>query len=188
LSDDGILQAQALNLALKDTRIDCALSSPYGRALQTCEIAIAPRDIPVAIVPGLEEWTPNPDVQKMNNTEFEALCGRDRERHVEETWKTEVGEGCFDMYARIVPALLNALAAQGWHHRLGGWVPDENAADKTIALFAHGGSLNVMLSFLLGLQPFPAGRFAFELTGVAQLDFSPRRGIWHPALKIKADG
>ena len=186
LSEEGVRQANALNLALKDERIDAAISSPYGRALQTCEIAIAPRDIPVSIVPGLEEWMPNPDVQKMNGTEFEAMCNRDRERYAEETWKTEAGEGCYDMYARVIPAFLNALAAHGWRHRMGGWLPDANAAEKTIALFAHGGSLNIILSFLLGLQPFPVGRFAFDLTGAARIDFSPRRELWHPALNIAA--
>ncbi|MCL1909459.1 MAG: phosphoglycerate mutase family protein [Kiritimatiellaeota bacterium] len=185
LSDEGLRQAQALNLALAAERIDCALSSPYGRALQTCEIAIAPRDIPVVIVPGFEEWTPAPAVREMTDTEFEALCARNRELHAEETWKTEAGEGCFDMYARIVPAFLNALAAQGWRHHSGAWVPDDdNAAAKTIAIFAHGGSLNIMLSFLLTLQPFPVGRFAFDLTGVAAIDFTPLRNLWHPALKI----
>ena len=185
LSEEGVRQARALNLALCGERIDTALSSPYGRALQTCEIVIAPRDIPVVVVPGLEEWIPNPDVQKMNSTEFEAMCARDRDRFAEETWKTEAGEGSFDMYARIVPALLGALAAQGWHHRMGGWVPEGGAETKTLALFAHGGSLNVMLSFLLGISPFPKGRFVFELTGLARVEFTPRRDIWHPALLIK---
>ena len=184
LSDEGVAQAQALNRALQNETIDCAVSSPYGRALQTCEIAIAPRDIPVFITPGLEEWHPNPDVQKMNTTEFEAMCARDRERYAEETWKTEAGEGCYEMYARIIPAFLDALAHQGWRHRMGAWVPDPGTETKTIALFAHGGSLCVMLSFLLGLPPFPVGRFAFELTGLAEINFTPRRDLWHPALKI----
>jgi len=186
LDDEGLAQARALNFALRDERIDCALSSPYGRALQTCEIAIAPRDIPVVIVPGLEEWTPAPEVRAMTPTEFEAMSQRDKLFYAEETWKTEAGEGCLDMYARIVPALLSALAAQGWRHRAGGWIPDTPAdADKTIAVFAHGGSLNVMLSFLLGIQPFPPGRFSFGLTATARLDFTPRRDIYHPALRIE---
>ena len=185
LSEEGAAQALALNRALQNERVDCALSSPYGRALQTCETVIAPRGIPVVIVPGLEEWTPSPGAQKMTSTEFEAMCARDLERHAEETWKTDAGEGCFDLYARVVPALLNALAAQGWRHRMGAWAPDPGTEDNTIALFAHGGSLNIMLAFLLGVMPFPAGRFVFDLAGVAQVDFSPRRGLWHPALKIK---
>ena len=88
--------------------------------------------------------------------------------------------------ARVVPALLGALASVGWHARQGGWVPDEGAEKKTVAVFAHGGSLNAMLSFVLGVPPFPVGRFSFPYCGVATVSFAPRRGVWHPALELPA--
>ncbi len=155
LSPEGIAQAEALASALAGTPIDAALSSPYGRAVETAERALAGRGIAIVRVPGLEEWKPSAAFRNAVSTEAEAMLSRDRARYAEETWKTELGEGAFDLLARTVPALLDALAREGWHARSGGWVPDPGAEAKTIALFAHGGSLNAVLSFLLGVRPFP---------------------------------
>ena len=88
------------------------------------------------------------------------------------------------MLARVVPALLGALASVGWHARQGGWTCDEGAEGKTVAVFAHGGSLNAMLTFLLGVRPFPVGSFSFPYCGVATVSFQPRRGVYHPALGL----
>lgn len=186
LSPEGVAQAEALCRALKAEPIDAALSSPYGRALETAERVLTGRDVPVTIVPGLEEWLPAETVRALTSTEFEAMQARDVERYAEETWKTEQGEGTFDMYARIVPPLLQALAAQGLHHRQGAWTADPGAATRTVAIFAHGGSLNIMLAFLLGVMPFPVGRFSFETTGVAQVPFVERRGLFYPTLRLPA--
>jgi len=186
LSAEGVAQAEALAVALRGERIDAALSSPYGRALETADRALAGRDVPVTIVPGLEEWLPAEAVRTLTSTEFEAMQARDVERYAEETWKTEQGEGTFDMYARIVPPLLAALAAQGLHHRQGAWTADPGAETRTVAIFAHGGSLNIMLSFLLGVMPFPVGRFSFQTTGVAQVPFIERRGLYYPTLLLPA--
>jgi len=185
LSPEGVAQAQALRDALASTRIDAAFSSPYGRALQTAEIAFAERGVPITIVPGLEEWKPDPALRDVTSTVFEAMQARDRERYAEETWKTEQGEGAFDVYARVVPALLGALASFGWHHRMGGWIPDPGTEEATVAITAHGGSLNVMLAFILGVAPFPVGRFSFALTGVATIGFTERHGIYYPALSLQ---
>lgn len=185
LSPEGLVQAESLARALCAERIDQAFSSPYGRALQTAEIAFAERGVPITIVPGLEEWKPDPALHDVTSTVFEALQMRDRERYAEETWKTEQGEGAFDVYARVVPALLGALASFGWHHRMGGWIPDPGTEEATVAITAHGGSLNVMLAFILGVAPFPVGRFSFALTGVATIGFTERHGIYYPALSLQ---
>ena len=137
-------------------------------------------------VPGLQEWTPSPEFRNATSTEASAMAARDADRWAEETWKTELGEGTFDVLARVVPALLGALASVGWHARQGGWVCDEGAEKKTVAVFAHGGSLNAMLAFLLGVRPFPVGSFSFPYCGVATVSFQPRRGVYHPALGIPA--
>jgi broad specificity phosphatase PhoE len=184
LSPEGVAQAGALRDALAAERIDAALSSPYGRALQTAEIALTGRGVPITIVPGIEEWKPAVELRSATSTVFEALQARDLERYAEETWKTEQGEGAFDMYARVVPAALAALAGLGWHHRMGGWVPETGTEGRTVAVFAHGGSLSVLLAFLLGVAPFPVGRFSFALTGVAQLSFVERRGLHYPTLAL----
>lgn len=186
LSVEGVAQAEVLCRALREERIDAALSSPYGRALETAERTLAGREVPITTVPGLQEWLPAEAVRSLTSTEFEAMQARDGERYAEETWKTEQGEGTYDMYARIVPPLLESLAAQGWHHRQGGWTADPGTEARTVAIFAHGGSLNIMLAFLLGVMPFPVGRFSFELTGVAHLPFVERHGLYYPTLRLAA--
>lgn len=186
LNPDGVAQATALGRALASTPVDAAFASPYGRAVETAERALAGRGLEVVRVPGLQEWTPSPGFRDATPTEASAMAARDADRFAEETWKTELGEGTFDVYARVVPALIGALASVGWHPRNGGWVPDPGSEKKTVAVFAHGGSLNAMLSFLLGVRPFPVGCFSFGYCGVATVAFSPRRGVWHPALELSA--
>jgi broad specificity phosphatase PhoE len=183
-AEAGVPQARALAKALRGERIDIAFSSPYGRALQTAEMALAGRDVPIRVLPCLIEWQPSAEMRGATSTVFEEMASRDRLRCVEQTWKTELGEGCFDMYARIVPPFLEALAGIGLHARHGGFVPDAAAAETSVAVVAHGGSLNVVLSHLLGVRVFPVGAFAFEETGVAIVDFTARQGVYYPGLKI----
>ena len=184
LSSEGVDQAEALCRALASTHIDFAFTSPFGRAVETAERALAERDVKIVRVPGLLEWMPSKEYRGATSTEALEMERRDEARYVEDTWKTELGEGCFDVYARVVPALLGALASIGWHHRFGGWVCDEGTEDATVAVFAHGGSLNAMLSFILGLPPTPAGRFSFANCGIASVVFRQRRGIMYPQLEL----
>ncbi len=182
----GLQQAKATAQALRKTRIDVAFSSPYGRALQTAEIVLAGREVPLHVLPALREWMPNPDLEKLPSTTRERMERQTGDLYAEETWKTELGEGTYEMYARIVPPFLAELDTLGIHSRMGGFVVDERARGLSVAVFAHGGSLNVLLSHLLGLRPFPVGAFAFEETGLAIVELPERRGIAHPRLVIRA--
>lgn len=181
---EGIPQAEALAKNLAPIPIDVAFASPMGRALQTAEIALKDRAVPIKVLPFLREWIPSPELNAANAATFENMVAQDGKRYAEETWKTELGEGCFEMYARICPPFLKELAAVGVHHRMGGFVIEESARDLTVAVFSHGGTLNVLLSFLLGMRPFPFASFGFELTGVATLKFIERNGIFYPMLTI----
>jgi broad specificity phosphatase PhoE len=185
LAEVGIEQAKKLNNMLKSTHIDYAFSSSYGRAIQTAQIALEGHNecAPIKIVKNFHEWNPSDYYRYATSTEAEAIAKRDAERDIGETWKTELGEGLFDMYARVVPALLETLTEVGWKPTgICGFVPTEEAKDKTVAIFAHGGSLSVMLSFLLGLSPSPMGRFSLPLTGCAHIEFNERKGIYYPSL------
>jgi len=92
LSPEGVAQAQALRDALASTRIDAAFSSPYGRALQTAEIAFAERGVPITIVPGLEEWKPDPalrdteQVPLLEDGGIEAFLRREVLPHAPDAW------------------------------------------------------------------------------------------------------
>ena len=180
----GIPQAKQLAEAVKKIKIDKAFSSPFGRALQTAEIALKDRNIPINILPYMYEWMPNRSLDKIPSTEFEEIHKKWGNAYPEETWKTDLGEGTFDMYARICPPFLTTLATLGVHARHGGYVLDKPAEDLSIAVFAHGGSLNTLLSFLLDIRPFPVGKFSFTLTGVAEINFTERKGVYYPELVI----
>ncbi|MBA3847053.1 MAG: histidine phosphatase family protein, partial [Planctomycetes bacterium] len=169
--------------------IEHLLVSPYGRALQTAEaIAAAAGDPPITVHPWLREWFPDAALKDLPSTRFEEMMRRDGERYVDECWKTDLGEGCYEMHARIVPPLYAELAALGLLRRLGGWVPDAVAERRIVAIVAHGGSLGVVASAILGLPPFPIAPLSFQLGGVAVITFTLRRGIGYPHLVVPAPG
>lgn len=182
----GVPQAERTAEALRGMRFDYAFSSPYGRALQTAETVLAGRDTEFRILPCLREWMPNKDLETMPSTKAEEIFNRNKDAFAEETWKTNLGEGCWDMYARIVPPFLKELDKIGIHNRCGGFIPEKRAKDLSVAVFAHGGSLGILTGFLLGVRPFPIGSFVYEHTGVAFLEFKERRGIYYPQLVLRA--
>ncbi len=185
LSERGLQQAEAARRALADVRFDVAFSSPYGRALQTAETVLRGRPVEIRVLPFLREWMPNPALEHAPKETVQEANRRASQAYAEESWKTDLGEGTFEMYARIVPPFLAELDRLGIHSRMGGFVVDEKARGLSIVVFAHGGTLNVLLSHLLGLRPFPVGAFAFELTGVASLQLAEKQGIGYPQLVIR---
>jgi broad specificity phosphatase PhoE len=182
LSKTGIAQAEAARERLASWPCDRVFTSPYGRAVQTSEILFAQRGVHIEALPFLHEWLPNPEGEAAGAT---AIPIEDR-LYAEETWQTEAGEGCFEMYSRIGPPFLKALATQGIHRLHGGYVPEPGAEERKIAVVAHGGSLNVLLSFLLGVPPTPVGLFTFDLTGTACIEFQRFRDVYYPRLRIMA--
>ncbi|HXY42214.1 MAG TPA: histidine phosphatase family protein [Vicinamibacteria bacterium] len=185
LSERGVQQAEAARRALAEERFDVAFSSPYGRALQTAEAVLQGRAVEIRVLPFLREWLPNPALAGAPKETLDEVTRRASQAYAEESWKTGLGEGTFEMYARIVPPFLAELDRLGIHNRMGGFVVDEKARGLSIVVFAHGGTLNVLLSHLLGLRPFPQGAFAFELTGVALLQLTERQGIGYPQLVVR---
>jgi broad specificity phosphatase PhoE len=185
-AEKGIPQAMATRDALVNRRFDCVLSSSYGRALQTAEIVFEGRQIPIRVLDFLREWDPAEEVKKLENDEFERRMAALGTLYVEETWRTDLGEGKLDMYARIIPPFLKELAGLGIHSRHGGFVADSGAEGLSIAVVAHGGSLSVLMEFLLGRALLPSGGFAFLHTGTAVFRFSQHQGIYHPQLVIPA--
>ncbi|TYP78969.1 histidine phosphatase family protein [Paenibacillus methanolicus] len=182
----GIPQAEATAAALVNERFDFAFSSPYGRALQTAEIVLAGRETDIRVLPYLYEWMPNRALEQVPSTVLEEMQRQVGDAYAEDTWKTDLGEGYYDMCARIIPPFLKELGTLGIHARMGGFVPESHAKALSVAVFGHGGSLGVLLNFLLGVRPFPVGSFSFEHTGTAVLQFTERKGIYYPQLVIRA--
>jgi broad specificity phosphatase PhoE len=182
----GIPQAEATRDALAARRFDVVLSSTYGRALQTAEIVFGSRGIPITACEYLREWDPTDEVKALREPEFLQRMAAAAKLYVDETWRTDLGEGRLDLYARIVPPFLAELGRLGIHARHGGWVPDPGAEGLSVAVVAHGGSLGILLDFLLGRALVPWGGFGFAHTGTAVLRFSAHRGVYHPQLFIPA--
>lgn len=182
----GVDQAIKLRNYFATQDIDVILCSTLGRTIQTAETAVAKGSKKFILCDFLKEWMPNPELKNAPSTRFEEIMRQQRDNYAEDTWKTELGEGAFDMMARICPPFLQELKKLGINPRFGGFVPSDEGLKLTIAVFGHGGSLNVLLSFLLNLQPFPVNRFAFSLTGVAEIEFSEMNGVYYPRLNIPA--
>ena len=185
-SENGIPQAEKTARALQHEKVDVVLSSTYGRALQTAEIVFEGRSIPIKKLHFLREWEPSPSVKSMDRGSFSRKMTEYDRLFLEETWKTDLGEGKYDMYSRIIPPLLAEFSIIGIKSRYGGFVLESGAEDAVVAIVAHGGSLNIILEFLLGCTVTPMNTFSFELTGSAQINFVNCGGIHYPQLVIPA--
>jgi broad specificity phosphatase PhoE len=182
----GVPQAEATREALRHVKIDIAFSSPFGRALQTAEIVLGPHSIPIKVLPFMHEWLPNPKLEEVSAEEREAIEAEAAALHLDEMWKTELGEGAYEVLNRVGPPFLKKLSAIGVHRRHGGYVLDAGAENLTIAVFAHGGSLGTLYTFLMGFPARPMGYVSFHLTGIACLNFMERQGVYYPRLEIPA--
>ncbi len=181
LSEAGVIQAQKLADAFNNERLDIIYCSPFGRALQTAKI-LAGASGKITVLDFLHEWLPNPELDRMPPEHARELIERTNNLCPDETWKTELGEGVFEMFNRIGPPFLEELRKSGIHRRSSGYVLDDKAQDLTIAVVAHGGSLGVLTSFLLNLPPSPVSLFEFELTGVLEIRFHQRGGAYYPKI------
>lgn len=185
LSEKGIRQAKRIHAYLKEKCLDTAFSSPFGRALQTAEIALSGKDVPIRILPGIREWMPNPKLNDLPSTEYEEILARNKDLSPENQWKTPLGEGCFDLYARVIPTCLAALGEEGIYPGCGGYLAIPGAEERSLAFFAHGGSLGILLSFLMGMRPFPLNPFCFEQGGLCEVSFEERNSVYYPTLTFQ---
>jgi len=185
LSERGVAQARATAQALSSRRWHQVFASPLGRALQTAEI-VCGAEAPITILDCLEEWKPNPQLAKAPSTVWEEMMRRDAERPIDMLWQTDAGEGTYAFFARVVPGVLQALDDLGCHPRSGGFVVEPALAEAHVAIVAHGGSLGVLLTHLLGMRPCPGSAFGFQLAGIAELTLVPRAGVCHPQLQLPA--
>jgi broad specificity phosphatase PhoE len=88
------------------------------------------------------------------------------------------------MVDRIVPGFLQLLRTHGIRAGHGGYLFDAQEGPARIALCAHGGSLGLLLAFLLGIPMQPYVPMHFLETGVAVVEFVRRVDVWYPMLQI----
>ncbi len=185
LSERGDKQAEATRDALKDWDFTDAYSSPYGRALQTAETVMQAHNIDITILDFMHEWMPDRSLENIPSTKAEDIQKQVAERYPHDMWKTELGEGTLDMFQRIGPPFLEMLRQHGVTMRHGAYHIEEQAREKHIVVFAHGGSHGTLLTFLLQIPISNYGRFSFDLSGVATLQFNETKDhIYYPVIKL----
>ena len=186
LSATGQQQAARLAAHLSAVRFDTIYASPLGRTVQTAQALADPRQLPIQLVPWLIEWRPAQMMTTDNPANYESLLAAAALRRPETSWKTESGESTFEMANRIVPGWQELLAKHGIHPGHGGYLFDHPTDEQRIALVGHGGSLGVLLAFILGLPLQPYAPLGFRETGIAVIDFVQRVDVWYPLLRLEA--
>jgi broad specificity phosphatase PhoE len=184
LSETGVEQAEKLGLALAGIRFDAVYASPLGRAIQTAQAFADAQGMKIGTLPWLVEWRPAHVMNGGNDANYETMLKAAALLRPEESWKTADGEGTFEMAHRIVPGWLSVLERHGIRAGHGGYLLGNDNDSQRIALVAHGGSLGLLLAFILGIPFQPFAPIQFAETGVAIIDFVKRADVWYPVLKI----
>ncbi len=188
LSANGMRQAADLQKNLSPVEFDAVFTSPLGRAVQTSQALRRRPGKAIEVLDWLIEWRPAAIDGEMDPARFEELLRNAARLRPEQAWKTPAGEGALDMAARIVPGWIACLDALGVRAGHGGYLLDNPADERNIAWVAHGGSLGVLLGFILGIPFAPYRPIQFSETGVAVLNLVQQADVWYPALEIKAPG
>ena len=185
LSELGCQQAAALAQAMLDVPLSAVHASPLGRALQTAQAIAQERGLRIGIHEWLVEWRPATQTGECPDpAQYEAMMKNAAELRPEQCWKTKAGEGCLEMWGRIVPGFLQLMEHHGVEAGHGGYLMPEGDQQR-VAIVAHGGSLGVLAAFLMGVPAQPYSPFAFECAGVMQVTFVQRADVWYPALRVR---
>jgi probable phosphoglycerate mutase len=174
LTEHGREQSLRTARALAGERYDALYVSPLRRARETA----APIAEALGLTPCVHSWLRElelPSLEGHTPEQVQAFFRNGRLRHPDQWWDGyEGGESFRHFYERVAggtDALLTGHHALGVHedagHRL--WqVPDWNAR---LLVVAHEGTISIMTSHLLGIEPNPWTplRFSIAWTGIAKL-------------------
>jgi len=153
LSDEGLAQSGRLPAALARFPIARVLSSPQRRAVQTAEPVAAARDLPIEIDDRFAEYD------------------RDLPMYIPvEQIRTEMPEEWARLARGELPSAVDVDAFRG---RVRAAVDDLVAAtdpEDTVAVFSHGGVINVLLHEFLGTARLLS--FPIDYASVTRLRFS----------------
>jgi alpha-ribazole phosphatase/probable phosphoglycerate mutase len=152
LSDLGRRQAEALGRAVLGRRLASVYTSPLRRAVETAEIALRGRRVPLTVVPelvefGLGEWEGR-SVEEIKNRE-----GDPYQRWVEAPLDHPPpgSETLPRVAARVRHAIDRIARAHGM-----------STADGEVLVVAHGGVISVYACHLLGLSLNAIWRLRFD--------------------------
>jgi broad specificity phosphatase PhoE len=179
LSEEGVAQIARLPQALARFPISRVISSPQRRAIQTAEPVAAARQLPIEIDDRFAEYDrdlpvyiPVEQIRQENPKEWERLAQGQLPSAVDEdAFRARIGAAVDDLVASVDP-------------------------DDTVAVFSHGGVINLLLHEILGtarLLSFPVDyasvtRLLYSRTGQATVagvngvehvwDLLPRNQRW----------
>ena len=193
LTGEGRRQAEAAAERLAGEGISEIYASPLGRACQTAACTARRLGLPVVLLEYMREiswggegipekghpWTLG-DRMLEENFDFFA---RDWREHP--YFKGNRATQCYEMIAGRID---DFLAGKGYRHD-GRRFLCEADADRTIALFSHGGSGACALAHILSLPfPYVACVLPYDFTSVIIVDIPLRPGEYvHPRLELFND-
>lgn len=159
----GRRQARALGRRLRAFGIDVAYTSPLIRARETAEIALRGREVEPLPEAGLREVS----FGDWEGRTFEEIRERWPEewgqlRAFDESFCAPNGEPLTQAQERVVAA---SLAIVGRH------------PDQTVLITAHGGTLQLLLSHVLGMPAGSMFRIATGNCGLSIVEFHGERPI-----------
>lgn len=132
LTEEGRAQAGLMAKLTAEIPFDRALHTGMKRTIETAEIVLAGRAVPLGAIPELREIRTGPvDAVPPERIDAEFIYGM--ETAAEPGARFARGEAYADFYARITAALQDLLVAPGWTRLL---------------LVAHGGTNRAILSWI----------------------------------------
>jgi broad specificity phosphatase PhoE len=157
LSGHGRLQARALAEALSGERFDACYTSTLGRAIETAAPVAERLELAFERCSWLDELR-LPTLEGRTSEEVEQFFARARARDLEHWWDgmPPGGESFRHLYERVsggVEALLSSSHGMRIHSNSGFrlWHPPED--DRRLLIVAHEGTIAVILSRLLDVEP-----------------------------------
>ena len=199
LTERGRIQAKAAADRLKEEGIEAIFSSPMGRAAETAAFAAETLNLPVKTLDFMRElhWgsidgTPVPadghpwDLADMLAAEGRDLTDPDWREHPYFSNNLVTAEA--DHVAQKTDEWLLSLGYErrGAYYRC----VRSDDAQRTVALFSHGGSSAAAMGHILNLPfPYACALFHIEFTGITiiRLDRNPGRQAL-PCLELANDG
>lgn len=158
LNEAGRAQARAAAQALAGVSLDRAVVSGLARTIETAQIVLGERAVPIETVPALSEIrggriTHLPPAE-LRSTFVDALT-----RRLSPTDTFLLGETFGDFRDRVVPAFRELIADTAWGAML---------------LVLHGGVNRVILADVLGLELHGLGHFEQDAGCINLIDFDAR--------------
>jgi len=157
LSAHGRLQAEALADALEGERFDACYTSTLQRAIETSEPVARRLGVRFEQCSWLDELR-LPTLEGRTTEEVERFFASARARDLEQWWEglPPDGESFRHMYERVssgVELLLEETHGMRSHDNAGYrlWRPPD--ADRRFLIVAHAGTISVILSVLLDVEP-----------------------------------